>query len=207
MSRIITFDLDGILINSHGLHDEAFIFALESLGMNAAALKYKELIEDEGALEAISTRGKLERLGAAAYYTQVKEAKDAHFYTLLPRVIVSPWLKVDLRRVKRELDAHIGIVTNCSEQMAYKLLELADIGPTDFPVFAPQPGEPTKPHPALYMRADAAFTAAARNRAPYDWVALEDSQHGIEAAKAAGVPTPILTTYQETQERLRLCAF
>lgn len=202
---IITFDLDGVLIDSDGLHDEAFIGALESLGLSASVDRYKELCKAEP-LEAISTRGKLERLKLSDYYVSVKEKKDALFFDLLPRIKLNPWLRHDLERnFGRRPDELIGpklaVVTNCTETMAHRLLSLAGID--DYmPVFSATGDIATKPHPALYTQAGIMLGY----RDGQSWLALEDSDQGIAAASAAGVSRPLKTNFTDVQERLRTCA-
>ena len=204
--EIITFDLDGILINSDGLHDEAFVGALTELKMDKAVATYGELRRAQS-LEAVSTREKLRRIGAEDYYQQVKDLKDKLFYDLLPRVEFNQWLRYDLERNFGSLSAEcrgpkLAVVTNCTESMAMKLLDMAGIAGL-LPVFAATGSTQTKPHPQLYHQAGEDLGYAPG----MTWLALEDSDHGIAAAQAAGVSHPVKTTFKEVKERLRLCAF
>lgn len=207
---IITFDLDGILIDSGGLHDEAFLGALDELKLHSAIERYRAICFDEP-LEAISTRGKLERLGLSDYYTQVKERKDLIFYDLLPRVKTNPWLRYDLERnfgamPEALVGPRLGVVTNCTETMALRLLDMAGIAGM-IPLFAATGDIATKPDPALYHKAGVELGYFAGPPGTRTWLALEDSDQGIAAAKAAGVSHPVKTNFSEVQERLRSCAF
>jgi putative hydrolase of the HAD superfamily len=199
--NILTFDLDGILINSDGLHDKAFIRALKAEGLNDTAQAYYELIAEKP-LEAISTRRKLATLGAEAYYDVIKARKDEFFLETIDQIQMNPFLARDLANVVITHGVrNVGVVTNCTEQMAVLLLgRMGLLGKVQY--IAAREGEATKPDPALYFRA-----ADELGRQPGDhWLAFEDSDQGVAAAKAAGVTEVIKTDYQTIQERLRVCA-
>ncbi len=203
---IISFDLDGILIETAGLHDEAFLGALEATGMTGAIDAYLKLCQAEP-LEAVSTREKLRRIGCEAYYAQIKEKKDLLFYDLLPKIRLNPWLRYDLERnfgamPESLAGPKLAVITNCTESMALKLLDLAGIAGM-MPLFSATGAIATKPDPALYHRAGEALGY----EAGMTWLALEDSDQGIAAARAAGVSCPVKTTFHQVKERLRLCAF
>lgn len=199
--NILTFDLDGILINSDGLHDKAFIRALKAEGLNDTAQAYYELIAEKP-LEAISTRRKLATLGVEAYYDVIKARKDEFFLETIDQIQMNPFLARDLANVVITHGVrNVGVVTNCTEQMAVLLLgRMGLLGKVQY--IAAREGEATKPDPALYFRA-----AEELGRQPGDhWLAFEDSDQGVAAAKAAGVTEVIKTDYQTIQERLRVCA-
>ena len=199
--NILTFDLDGILINSDGLHDKAFIRALEAEGLKDTAQAYRELIAEKP-LEAISTRRKLATLGIEAYYDVVKARKDECFLETIDQIQTNPFLVRDLANVVITHGVrNVGVVTNCTEQMAVLLLgRIGLLGRVQY--IAAREGEATKPDPALYFRA---AEELGYQRGDH-WLAFEDSDQGVAAARAAGVTEVIKTNYQTVQERLRLCA-
>lgn len=198
------FDLDGVLIDSHGLHDQAFGASLEALGEFDLAQMYSMLTKQEP-LEALSTRAKLARLGRAELYDAVKPVKDEAFIALIQQIRYSRWAPIDLHRVRRL--APIALVTSCTQAVALRILEHAHLAPEDFDAFvAPaNPEEPTKPHPHLYERAKDAIAMLDRGASNF-WYGFEDSPAGLTAVAAAG-GIPIRTTFNEIMERLRLCAF
>jgi len=191
--KFLAFDLDGVLVNSKGLHDYAFVQALLHCGMREAADAYRD-----APMEEVSTRDKLVRLNVAHKYDEVKVAKDKVFLELVPKIEFSPFLALDLERATRH--APVIVVTNCTAWMAREICRHAGIG--HVPLIAPEIGQPTKPDPYLYERAAEYFRLD--HEGP--WYAFEDSPSGLAAAWAAG-GRAILTNYEEMKERLRLCAF
>lgn len=199
--RVISFDLDGVLIKTDGLHDQAFCTALEDLGLTNALMKYHELAAD-GQAESLSTRQKLMLVGADIYYAQIKAAKDAAFFKLLDRVEVNPDAPEQFRALVAD-GGVLAVVTNCTASMACTLLDLTKIPRETFLLVAPgAPGvpadTPTKPHPALYIRAQQLLGATID-------LALEDSDNGVTAARAAGVKTVVKTNFETVKEHLK-CA-
>ena len=134
--KFLAFDLDGVLVNSKGLHDYAFVQALLHCGMREAADAYRD-----APMEEVSTRDKLVRLNVAHKYDEVKVAKDKVFLELVPKIEFSPFLALDLERATRH--APVIVVTNCTAWMAREICRHAGIG--HVPLIAPEIGQPTKP--------------------------------------------------------------
>lgn len=199
---VIAFDLDGVLVNSKGLHERTFKRALAELSPTAAA-QY-ELLSPNGELEALSTLRKLQRIAEERWYPRVKARKDELFERCIPEIKFHPELAFDLRRVQRTAAERVVIVTNCTNAMAIKILQHAGLQEFDF-VAPLGPNIPTKPDPYLYEQA-AKYCKLPRAGRRNVACAFEDSDSGFAAAKAAGF-FPVLTNYDSMQERLRLCAF
>ena len=133
-NRIITFDLDGILINSEGLHNEAFFHALDRVGVDlpsnlqsqdgwvGVSTRRDVLGED---FEVLSTSAKLDFFGISNPSTRdlVKKSKDLIFADLIPKIKFNPFLAVDLARLK-ESGAFIAVVTNGTRPNLELILEM-----------------------------------------------------------------------------------
>jgi beta-phosphoglucomutase len=198
--RAIVFDFDGVLANSEPLHLRAYQDVLASEGIAITERDYYARYlgyDDVGAFAAIGadhgrawTPEDIERLvGTKAERMEVLErnvsvlfpgAADAvrRAAAMVPIAIASGALGREIRRV---LDRE-------------KLTDLFSA------IVAAGDTTASKPSPEPYLEAVARLTAAgAANLVAGDCVAIEDSQWGLQSARAAGLRTVgVAQTYDES---------
>jgi len=203
MLKALVFDVDGTLADTERLHLDAFnhAFAQEGLGWHWSVERYTELLAISGGkerllhfwrsqnpgvteLEAGSLKALIDRLHEikTAWY---EAAVQAGAVTLRPGVLA-------LMNEARTQGLQLAIATTTSPVNIAALLR-SNIGPdwrSHFLAVGDASTAPIKkPHPQVYLQVlrDMGLPAAA-------CVAFEDSDNGLRAASAAGLPTVITPT-------------
>lgn len=195
MIRAIIFDFDGVIADTEPLHYEAFarvldgrvvmptreVYFAQYLGLNDAAFVRTLHGEQEVALRDGDLEALLERKNAAY------EAVIARGLRLLPGVAefidrVRPRLPLAICSGARRVEIE-SILRSANRLDAFLAIVSAD----DVPA--------SKPDPAGFRMAAERLRPTAAGLAPGECLAIEDSAHGITAARAAGMKVVRVRTY------------
>lgn len=186
MAQAIIFDLDGVIIDSEALHTAAVAAALAEYGVNLPPSVFEEYIgiPDEIFLEHASQAYLEGRVPASTLLAD----KQRIFLATQDQVKTVPGALDFVRWVRPQASA-TGLVTSslrANQELAFARFALAPYFDT---VVTAEDVNNAKPHPEPYL------TAVVRLGLPAgDCIVIEDSLHGIAAAKAAGCCTVGLTT-------------
>jgi HAD superfamily hydrolase (TIGR01509 family) len=185
IAKHIVFDMDGVMVDSEPLHERATAEYLASLG--AEALADAELLDDMmGRRVRELTDALAERLGLDP--DQVFEEREAVFWRLLDQAIEAmPGLHAAVDRLAA---AGLGLAVASSGTRAYvdHVLDRLGVRGAFATVVSGEDVRHGKPDPEIYL------LAAERLHAdPGDCVAIEDTTHGIAAARAAGMRAVAVT--------------
>jgi beta-phosphoglucomutase-like phosphatase (HAD superfamily) len=195
MSKGVLFDLDGVLLNSTGMHDVALREAVKRVtAIDVSEAKWGE--------EAERSSTKLRRIGITEPDVQerIREAKSAVFITNLSnghrRWPDASQLLQQLRGVQS-----IGLVTSMSWQYGAlpRVLRLMGYEKLFDQIFAPFEGGTSKVE--LY-RAAAWWIGLVRSLPIHSTLVLEDSDVGVDAAREAGFGIVQKVTFRELEEML-----
>lgn len=209
--RAVLLDVDGTLADTEALgHRPAYNRAFRKLGLGFrwGPKLYRKLLRQPGGRERL--RHYLQQyapdLGEEsaeaardldAWVAKVHELKSHYFKRLMRhgRVPLRPGI-ARLMRESRESDVRLAIVTNASLKTLKPVLRYS-MGPelaAEVSVIASgEEVQHKKPAPDLYRLALQRLGVQA-----HECVALEDSEMGLEAAAAAGVPA-VVTINSDTQ--------
>jgi putative hydrolase of the HAD superfamily len=178
--RAFLLDLDGTIWDSEGVEHEAYRRLYEHHGHRLELERWQRCVGTIGS--GYDPIGELEALAGPLDRVQVAELLDASFALLIPAEGLRPG-------VRSHVDAAVaaglslGVVSSSSRAWVEEHVErlLPDV---TWDVIRTADGDPSraKPNPVLYEEA-----AAALGVAPHEAIAVEDSAHGVTAARAAGV--------------------
>jgi HAD superfamily hydrolase (TIGR01509 family) len=185
IAKHVVFDMDGVMVDSEPLQERATAEYLASLG--AEALADAELLDDMmGRRVRELTDALAERLGLDP--DQVFEEREAVFWRLLDQGIEAmPGLHVAVDRLAA---AGLWLAVASSGTRAYvdHVLDRLGVRGAFATVVSGEDVHHGKPDPEIYL------LAAERLHAdPGDCVAIEDTTHGIAAARAAGMRAVAVT--------------
>lgn len=168
----LMFDLDGVLVDSRGLHDRAFRVAV----LKVAGIAYPDPPQWE---EAAKTRTKLDHLKIKNPLMRkaVKRAKDAYFLATIDHVKCSQQIPATLN----QLTNSIALVTSCSRDIMMVILNKTGLIEVKWRAIVSPESEDEKKD-ETYRRAlkYARFD-------PLIATVFEDSNTGLEAARTAGL--------------------
>lgn len=187
MIRAVLFDLDGVLVETRGLHRYALD---EALRVTVGVPLEGRLADD---YEGLPTRVKLANLAAVPGYERVSglveeivRVKNRVTGELIPRFVAfDPGIYCLIAGLDR-LNVRVGVVTNAIRDTARRcvriLLSHANAAEEfGLDIVSPSDGYRPKPDRDIY---DAAVTMT--NLPPDECLAVEDNDKGVRAAAAAG---------------------
>jgi beta-phosphoglucomutase-like phosphatase (HAD superfamily) len=195
MARGVLFDLDGVLLNSTGMHDAALREAVKLVtSIDVSGAKWGE--------EAERSSTKLRRVGITEpdVLERIREAKSAAFITSLAN---GPRRWPDASQLYQQLRGVqcVGLVTSMSWQYGAlpRVLRLMGYDKLFDQIFAPFDGGTGKVE--LY-RAASWWVGLVRALPIHSTLVLEDSDVGVEAAREAGFGFIQKVTFQTLGEML-----
>jgi beta-phosphoglucomutase-like phosphatase (HAD superfamily) len=178
--KAVLFDMDGVLIDAKEWHYEALNKALELFGHKIRRAEHLETYD------GLPTRTKLKMLSRErglpeALHSFINEIKQGytldHAWNLCRPRFVHEYA---LSRLKAE-GYRIAVCSNSIRQSIEMMLGKAALMPWVDLIVSNQDVARPKPHPDMYTKAHRDFGLA-----PDECLVVEDNQHGIEAATAAG---------------------
>lgn len=177
MIRGFFFDLDGTLVDTHYANYLAYRKALRELGVNVNFAQFKKTI-------GLSAKKFLPQLAPGhtpAEYQAVAERKAAYYKDYLHRSTLNTELIDFIRDISKS--CKIVLVTTAKTKNLQAVLKHHGIEDIFDLVVSQEDVAELKPHPEAYLRALSLTGLKAE-----EVVAFEDSESGISAAKAAGIP-------------------
>jgi mannitol-1-/sugar-/sorbitol-6-/2-deoxyglucose-6-phosphatase len=178
LARHVVFDLDGVIVDSEPLHERTDSEYMAALGIPADPAL---LTETMGRRVRDLTDELAKRTGRPP--EEVFAGREALFWRLLerdgPRPM--PGLHAAIARL-RAAGLRLAVATSGTRAYVDFVLDRLSVRAAFEVVVAAEDVVNGKPDPETYLRAAALLGAA-----PADCVALEDTVHGIAAARAAGM--------------------
>ena len=170
----IIFDLDGVLVNAEGWHEEAFIRAMSDYGYEVSPNLMRKGYSTLGRLEELCKIGK-----APQNFEVIADLKQKY----IKEIIDNRCVPVD--RIITAIDfAHsytngkLAIATNCSRKSAVDMLTRSGLIPFfDVIVTSDDAKDKLKPHPKLYLQASYELGVFSKK-----CLAIDDSDIGILSA-------------------------
>jgi len=178
-TRAVVFDLDGVLVDSEGLHVEAWKAVFGRLGVEVTDEEYAHGV---GMADVDWLRWLFERRGLPSEgIAGCQRAKRRAFQAILSGNVRPFPGVVELVGVLRGEFA-LGVASNSSRESVATVLRRLGVEESFGAVVGAEDVRRHKPHPEVYLRA-----AALLGVAPGACAVVEDSPLGIRAAKAAGM--------------------
>lgn len=175
MIRGVIFDLDGVVADSHPLHEEAWRTLLSERGLGSA-------LDTAFLYSGRSRREILEHyLGPLSEIEIIKlgQRKDELFSSLMHRVRVQPGLPRVLDQL-RAASIPCALATSAGRARTHAILDKLGITNRFLAIVTSHDVSEPKPAPEAFLEA-----ASRMGVSPRDVVVIEDSVAGVKAARAA----------------------
>ena len=189
MLRAIVFDFDGVIANSEPLHCRAYQDVLVAEGVTLADSEYYSRYlgyDDVGAFEALAAdRG----LSWDRPYVAALVARKAERMEFLEREasVLFPGAEAAIRAAAAAMP--IAIASGALGHEIRRILDRAGLAPLFTAIVAAEDTPVSKPAPDPYLRAVALLAERHGALAARECAAIEDSQWGLQSARAAGLRT------------------
>ena len=178
MLKAVIFDLDGVVADSHPLHEKAWITLLVEQGLDRASLNLDFLYAGHPRRAILKhylgpiSSSEIERLG---------RRKDELYAADAPALQPKPGIP---RTLAQLTGAGIlcGLATSAGRTRTYETLEKFGIAERFSAIVTGEEADLPKPAPHIFLLAAANLGVAYRN-----CIAMEDSVAGVTAARAAGM--------------------
>ena len=195
--KAVIFDKDGVLVETFNLYFEAYLKTLSEIGIkiteNDIAKRYgmkgpeiiKQILEEKG---KNMTDERIEQLA--------NKKDKIYIETSEKKLKLLPGAKKLLTYLKKK-KYKIGIASSASREIIDQMMKVTkiekfiDASVDGFEV------KFSKPNPEIFLKC-----AKKLNVNPEDCVVIEDSVHGIKAAKGVGMKCIAVVTGQTTREEL-----
>jgi beta-phosphoglucomutase len=178
--KAVVFDMDGVLIDAKEWHYEALNKALALFGF--AISRQEHLSTYDG----LPTRKKLEMLSVekdlpAGLHEFINHMKQ--IYTLqIANMKCSPQFIHEYALSRLKADGYrLGVASNSVKDSVELMMKKSHLTPWLDVMLSNQDVKKSKPAPDIYLKA-----AELLNLRPDECLVVEDNQHGIAAATAAG---------------------
>lgn len=178
--KAILFDLDGVLVNMPDGHYEALNNAL---GLFGVAISREEHLTR---LNGLPTRKKIEALEdqerlPAGLKEFINRIKQQYTKNLIPRYCAPDYSKILLLQYLKKRGYKLGCCSNSIKETLELMLKSAHLYDFFDIIIGNDEVAHPKPHPEMYITAFQKLQIE-----PDACVIVEDSPHGIAAAKASG---------------------
>ena len=175
MIACLIFDLDGTLVDSSQANVKSYGQAFNELGLVFDAQKYESLF----GLRFPEIMDRIAPDTSASQRDDIKKLKAKYYKQNLGLI----QLNADLVELARAAKSHykIALVTTASKANVRTLLEHFELDGLFDKVIVGEDVKHGKPNPECYLLAARSFGFE-----PQDCLVFEDSQVGMEAARAAG---------------------
>lgn len=181
MTKLIVFDLDGVLVDSKVIHFNALNLALNDLDSKYVISKSEQALTYEG----LTTRSKLEILSKEkglpeSEYENVWKAKQSYSALMFLRIDRDLDLVLAISTIKKA-GIKVAVASNSIRETLNNCLDsLGILSMIDYTLSNEDVNHP-KPSPEIYQKCMQHFGAN-----PQDTVIFEDSLVGQEAATNSG---------------------
>ena len=199
--KAIVFDFDGVIANSEPLHFRGYraVLAEEGITLSEADYYARYLgFDDVGAFEAIGRHQGVAWSGARI--ADLVARKAARLEALERDVsVLFPGAADAIRRAAAALP--VAIASGARGEEIRRVLDREHLLGCFTAIVAAEDTPVSKPAPDPYLRALALLAPAAGDRLrAAECVAIEDSQWGLQSARAAGLHTVAVTTTYRADE-------
>ena len=180
MIKAIIFDMDGGLIDAKEWHYEALNHALNHFGFNIS--RYDHLVTFDG----LPTRRKLEMLTRdqalpLGLHPLINELKQI-YTTELIHTRCKPIFQHEYALSRLKADGRrLAVASNSVRSSIELMMRKSNLAPYLQAMVSAEDVRAGKPAPEIYQR-----TMQILGAAPEETLVLEDNEHGIAAARAAG---------------------
>lgn len=181
--KAVIFDLDGVLVNMPDGHYEALN---KAIGLFGAKIEREEHYSHFNGLPSRKKLEELEQQGRLPVGLRefINDIKQQYTKRLIPVYCPPDYSKIILLRHLKDHGYKLACCSNSVQETLHLMLKSAGIFYFfDIIVGNDQVVHP-KPHPEMYLMA---FSKLGVN--PEEAIIVEDSPHGIAAAKASGATT------------------
>jgi beta-phosphoglucomutase len=187
MIKAILFDMDGVLVDAREWHYEALNRALKIFGMAIS------LDSHLSTFDGLPTRRKLQILSKsrglpAGLHDFVNELKQTYTQEIMVSLCKPSFHhQYALRFLKRQ-GYRMAVCSNSIRNTVKSMMELAQLSDYFEVMLSNEDVSKAKPDPEIYL------TAMARmDLTPSDCMIVEDNENGIQAARASGAHTMLVT--------------
>jgi HAD superfamily hydrolase (TIGR01509 family) len=194
--KAILFDLDGVLVDMPDAHYQALNRALELFGVNI------EEDEHHGFFNGLPTRKKLselERLGRlpTGLCEFLNEIKQQYTKELIPKFCTPDHSKLVLMKHIRAHGIKTACCSNSTKETLHLMLHSSHLhSHFDIIIGNDEVAKP-KPDPEMYIIAMEKLGVT-----PEETIIVEDSPHGVEAAKASGAAVRVVRNIHDVDYSL-----
>lgn len=183
----VFWDLDGTLIDSEFIHDEAIIYACKKMGLT---ISDNDLLKQPG----IDSVTQFEYLFNKKLTSATQNTYDAWYLETIEYAIVNlhraKIINETLNTFKHfnKIGLKQSIVSNSNGRIIKHCAEMLGILNNCFTCISSDDVENSKPHPDVYLKAISSHAVL-----PEYCLAIEDSKSGIMASKSAGLSVVSVT--------------
>lgn len=176
--RAVVFDMDGVIVDSHPAHRQAWRQFLQDMGRDVADHELDFILDGRKRADILRHFfGELSEAELAEHGNR----KDEFFQQTAVQVKPTPGVTELLARLKK-LGIVTAIATSASEVRTHSTLERLELRHYFSAVITANDVEHGKPDPAVYRLA-----CQRVNVPPESVLAIEDAVAGVEAARGAGL--------------------
>jgi len=178
--KAVLFDLDGVLVDATEWHYEALNKALGLFGYNIDRQRHL------GFYNGLPTRVKLSHLTEEfgmpeALHDFIYEMKQQYTIDFIYKLCRPDFQKQLMFKYLKKSGIKIGVCSNSIHETLEMMLKKSDLFNDCDVIISNQDVEKSKPDPEMYLKGMEALGVS-----PDGTIIVEDSPHGIEAAKASG---------------------
>ena len=178
--------LDGVIIDSEPLHEEAFRQTSLHLGRD---LTQEEVASLKGTVEEIGAAKLLEYNPAATLSVpQVMEYHNNLFKAMFDQMMLIPGSRKFIQKAHKK-GFKLGLTTSALQENQQRIFEMFNLSPFFSTIITGQDIINGKPHPEPYLN-----TAEKLGVAPANALVIEDSVNDVRSGKAAGCWVIAITT-------------
>lgn len=180
MIKAVVFDMDGVLIDAKEWHYEALNKALRSVGMEISRADHLTTFD------GLPTKRKLEMLGAThnlpvQLHSFINELKQLFTMEMVNSMCKPKFIhEYALSELKRR-GYKLAVASNSVRNSVVTMMERACLNQYLEFMLSNEDVEKAKPHPDIYFKAMSKLGVL-----PTETLIVEDNDHGIRAATAAG---------------------
>ena len=188
--RAIIFDCDGVIVDSEGNHFEAFRATLEGEGIGLTRAEYDQTylaMDDKGCFEA-ALRAAGKPVDPPLLKRLILEKKARYAALADGGLVIYPGVASFVERARGKY--RLAVASGAFRAEIKAALDCAGIRSAFEVIVSAQDVKRGKPDPEAYQTALAQLNARAVSQppiSPAECVVIEDSIHGVQSARAAGM--------------------
>lgn len=178
--RAVLFDLDGVLLDMQTAHYEALNGALALFDATIATDEHDLFFDGLPSKKKLSLLAEQGRVLKKDIST-INKIKQENTKKIIPSKCTPDKQKISMLRELKDAGFKLGCCTNSTHEMAILMLQSAELLDYFEIVIGNDSVKNPKPDPEMYLSAMQRLGVT-----PTETIIIEDSQYGIEAARASG---------------------